>query len=119
MTPTPAPDLVTRPQVRAPLPLVLLLALLLGCGGGSVEPPPPRATKLALSVQPAAQAQSGVSLTVQPAVQLQDDQGVAVSQTGVPVSVVIASGGGSLTGTTIVNTSSNGRATFAGLAIRG
>jgi subtilisin family serine protease len=42
-----------------------------------------------------------------------------VGQAGVPVSVSIASGGGSLTGATTVNTSSNGRATFTGLAIRG
>lgn len=97
----------------------LFLALLIGCGGGNVEPPPQRATKLGLTVQPAAQAQSGVGLTAQPVVQLEDDQGAAVSQAAVPITVAIATGGGSLSGTTIVNTSSNGQASFAGLAIRG
>jgi subtilisin family serine protease len=42
-----------------------------------------------------------------------------VGQAGVPVSVSIASGGGSLTGATTVNTASNGRATFTGLGIHG
>ena len=99
---------------------VLLLALLVGCGGGdNAGPPPPRATRLALIVQPATHAQSGTNLTAQPAVQLQDDQGAAVSQAGVPVGAAIATGGGSLAGTTTVNTASNGLATFTGLAIRG
>lgn len=107
-------------MAHARLPSVVLLALLAGCGGGSnVEPPPPHATKLAVSVQPPTQAQSGISLAPPPAVQLQDDQGAAVGQAGVPVNVAIASGGGSLTGSTTVNTSAAGLATFTGLGIHG
>jgi subtilisin family serine protease len=116
MTPTPTPDLVIESQVH--LRFALLLALLAGCGGDNAEPPPP-ATKLAIAVQPASQAQSGVPISPQPAVQLQDDQGAAVSQAGAPVSVTIASGGGSLLGPTTVNTSSSGLATFTGLGIHG
>src|SRR6202521_2377397 len=104
-------------MAHAHRPSVLLLAALVACGGSNVEPPPQRAAQLALIVQPAAQAQSGVALTAQPTVQLEDDQGAAVSQAGVPISVAIATGGGNLFGTTIVNSSANGRATFTGLAI--
>jgi subtilisin family serine protease len=99
--------------------LALSLALLVGCGGGDNVEPPPRATKLAIAVQPASQAQSGVPISPPPAVQLQDDQGAAVAQAGAPVGVSIASGGGSLVGPTTVNTSSSGQATFTGLGIHG
>jgi subtilisin family serine protease len=115
MTRPRAHDLVTGPQAH--LWSALMLALLAGCGGDNVAPQ--RATKLAMAVQPASQAQSGVPISPQPAVQLQDDQGAAVSQAGAPISVSIASGGGTLIGPTTVTTSSSGRATFTGLGIHG
>ena len=59
------------------------------------------------------------SLTAQPVVELQDEQGAAVPQAGIPVTASIASGGGSLTGTTTVSTASNGRATFSEMAVSG
>jgi subtilisin family serine protease len=97
-----------------------LLALGAGCGGGDAHVgPPPTATKLALLTPPPSQAQSGIGLSTQPVVQLQDDGGAAVSQAGVAVSVAIASGGGTLIGTTTVATAQDGRASFTGLGIRG
>jgi subtilisin family serine protease len=99
---------------------VTSLWLITGCGGdGPNAPPPPPATQLALTAQPPSQAQSGIALSIQPVVQLLDDQGAATPLPGVSVSVSIASGGGSLIGATTVTTSSDGRATFAGLGIRG
>jgi subtilisin family serine protease len=119
MNPTPALHLVSRPEAHLPLRIPLLLALVVGCGGGDNVGPSHRASKLAMVVQPAGQAQSGLPISPQPAVQLQDAQGVAVGQAGVQVSVSIASGGGSLVGPTTANTSSSGQATFTGLGIHG
>lgn len=96
-----------------------LIALAVGCGGGGTEPPPPQAASLALIIQPSTQSRSRVNLAAQPVVQLQDDQGAAVSQEGVPITVSIANGGGSLSGTTTVSTASNGQATFVELAVGG
>ena len=95
------------------------LLLAAACGGGESTPPPNPATALALVAQPANQAQSGITLTAQPVVQLQDGQGASVAQAGVPVTVSIADGGGSLVGVTTVHTVADGRATFIGLALRG
>jgi subtilisin family serine protease len=121
MTPAPRSDLDPRWRAAAHFGSLVSLALIFGCGGGDggVEPPPPSATKLALITPPAGQAQSGVAFTPQPVVQLQDDQAAAVAQADIPVTVTIASGGGSLVGTTTVNTSADGRASFSGLAVRG
>ena len=97
-----------------------LLVATLGCGeGGGVEPPAVRATRLSIVIQPSTPAQSGVSFAAPPVVQLQDDQGASVAQAGIPVSVSLASGEGSIIGATTVNTSRDGQATFAGLALRG
>jgi subtilisin family serine protease len=109
--------------IQPPTPAARLSALALccfaaGCGGGGNEPRV-HATALALVTQPSVAAQSRVTLTAQPVVELQDDQGAAVGQAGIPVTASIATGGGSLTGTTTVNTASNGRATFTELAVSG
>ena len=101
----------------AGLGALALCCLAAGCGGGNE--PTLHPTRLALVTQPAVQAQSRISLITQPVVQLLDDQDAAVAQAGVPVTVSIATGGGSLSGATTVNTGSDGRATFTQLAVSG
>jgi hypothetical protein len=75
--------------------------------------------RVALTTQPSATAQSGVALTVQPMVQLQDADGNNQSQSGVVVTVSIASGTGTLGGAVMATTGSNGAATFTDLRITG
>ena len=77
------------------------------------------ASQLAIVTQPSASAQSGVAFAAQPAVRLQDVSGNNVSQSGVSVGAAIASGGGTLGGTTPIATNGSGIATFAGLSITG
>ncbi|MBK7785828.1 MAG: Ig-like domain repeat protein [Gemmatimonadetes bacterium] len=77
------------------------------------------AALLGITTQPSATAQSGVAFAQQPVIQLRDSAGNAVAQAGVPVSVAIATGGGTLGGTTTVNTNASGAAAFTGLAITG
>src|SRR5437762_3456093 len=85
----------------------------------TVSVPPPVATKLAITRQPSATATSGQVLAQQPIIQLQDANSGAVSQAGVVVSVAIASGGGTLSGTTTATTNASGAAPFSNLAITG
>jgi hypothetical protein len=75
--------------------------------------------RLSLSTQPSPTAVSGVPLPRQPVIQLLDAQGNPTSQSGVAVTVAIASGGGTLGGTTSRPTDGNGRATFTDLVISG
>jgi hypothetical protein len=77
------------------------------------------ATTLVLTTQPSATAQSGVALGTQPVVQLRDANGNNVSTAGVSVTAAIASGTGSLGGTTSVSTNGSGQAVFTNLAISG
>ena len=77
------------------------------------------ATQLTLTTAPPSAATSGVALTPQPAVQLRDAGGVAVAQAGVVVQAAIASGGGTLSGSTSATTTGSGVATFTGLTITG
>lgn len=77
------------------------------------------ATKLFLSTQPSSSAQSGVAFAQQPVVQVQDGAGNPVSQGGTLVTASIATGGGTLQGTTSATTSGGGVATFTDLAISG
>ncbi len=77
------------------------------------------AAQLALTTQPSATVQSGVVFPQQPVAQVRDAAGNAVSQSGIVVAVTIASGGGTLGGTTTATTASNGRATFSTLSITG
>ncbi|HEX6943759.1 MAG TPA: Ig-like domain-containing protein [Gemmatimonadaceae bacterium] len=85
-------------------------AIALSAGSGS---------KLSLSTQPSATAQSGVVFAQQPVVQLLDGSNNPVAQPGVVVSVAILTGGGSLGGTTTATTNASGMATFSGLSITG
>ena len=113
----------TPPQGCTPLsglgPTVWLVFALFGMTAGCGSEPTPPPARLALVTQPSTLAQSRVALVAQPVVELQDDQGATVHQAGVPVTASIAPGGGSLTGTTTVNTASTGRATFTDLAVAG
>ncbi|MES2178081.1 MAG: Ig-like domain-containing protein [Gemmatimonadota bacterium] len=68
---------------------------------------------------PPPSAGSGVTFSSVPAVQLVDAPGNPIAQAGVPVTVIILSGGGTLSGNTTVNTDANGIATFPGLSISG
>jgi leishmanolysin len=69
--------------------------------------------------QPPGTARIGELLTPAPQVQLFDAYGYPSLVAGVPVTVDLGSGSGSVTGTLTVPTSANGRATFPGLAFSG
>jgi hypothetical protein len=83
------------------------------------EPPPATPTQLFIQTQPSSTAQSGVPFAQQPVIQLRDASNNPVSKSGVAVSAAIASGGGSLGGTTVVSTNASGVATFTNLQITG
>jgi hypothetical protein len=93
----------------------------MGCPTSAPPPPPPPAgaTQLSLTTQPSSTAQSAVPFSQQPLVQLRDSGGNAITQSGVVVSAGIASGGGTLGGTTSASTDSLGRAAFVNLSISG
>ena len=75
---------------------------------------------LAIATQPASSATVGVALNPQPVIQLRDAaSGTDLATPGVAVSVAIATGGGTLSGTTTVITDGQGRAAFTDLAING
>ena len=77
------------------------------------------ATQLTITIQPSAAATSGVAFAQQPQVQLRDAVGNAVTLGGVSVTVAIATGSGTLSGTTTVTTNASGVAIFTDLAITG
>jgi M6 family metalloprotease-like protein len=78
----------------------------------------PPAIALAIITQPGG-AVSGRSLTQQPVLELRDAANQRVSQGGVVVTVAKASGSGTLTGTLVATTGTDGRATFTALTITG
>ena len=80
---------------------------------------PGPATQLTITTQPSPTAVSGQPLAQQPVLQVRDAQGNAVASAGIQVSAVIASGGGSLGGTTTIATDASGVATYSNLAITG
>jgi hypothetical protein len=82
-----------------------------------VEAPPQPV--LAISTQPASNATVGAPLDPQPVIQLQNGDGSPLTTAGVQVSAAIATGGGTLTGTTTVPTDAQGRAAFTDLVING
>jgi len=85
----------------------------------AITAPVPTATQLALVTAPPASASSGVTFSVAPVIQLETSSGAAVSQSGVPVTVSVASGPAILSGTLTVNTGATGRATFSDLQLTG
>src|ERR1019366_3121661 len=89
------------------------------CGGSPTDTGAGSAAKLSITTQPSASAQTGVQFAQQPVIQLEDFSGNAVSQAGVVVTAAIASGAGTLGGTSTATTSSSGVATLTNLAITG
>src|SRR5439155_19046662 len=77
------------------------------------------ATRLGLTTQPSATAQSGSGFAQQPVVQLRDAAGNPVSQSGTVVTATIASGpaGATMGGTVTATTNDIGRASFTDLAV--
>ncbi|MFL5493851.1 MAG: Ig-like domain-containing protein [Gemmatimonadales bacterium] len=77
------------------------------------------AASLALESQPSPAAESGVPLQQQPVVRLEDLAGNSLARPDVAVTVQIATGQGTLSGTTTRSTDADGRATFTDLALVG
>jgi sugar lactone lactonase YvrE len=77
------------------------------------------ATHLAIATQPSATAGSGAVFVQQPVIQLRDASENVVPTGGTMISVAIASGGGTLGGTTSVSTGTDGVANFLDLALSG
>jgi hypothetical protein len=76
------------------------------------EPAISVATQLTLSTSPTGY-QSNVTLSPAPVVQVRDGLGQPIQQANIPVTVSVASGGGTVTGTVTVNTDASGVATFS------
>jgi hypothetical protein len=102
---------VTGSKILFPVALALIAGVLWSCS--DLE-------KLLLELlsQPSS-APRGIKFQQQPSVQISNSPGVAVAQAGVPVTAHIESGGGTLSGTTTVNTNGAGVAVFSDLAIEG
>jgi hypothetical protein len=77
------------------------------------------AASLALETQPSATAETGVPLQQQPVLRLEDLDGNPLARPDVAVTVQIASGQGTLLGTTTRSSDADGRVTFTDLAIVG
>jgi hypothetical protein len=80
---------------------------------------PGASPRLEVVTQPPATTESGEVLTRQPSVRLETALGSPIPQPGVNVTAAIASGGGTLSGTTTVTTNSSGLAQFIDLVITG
>ena len=76
-------------------------------------------SRLAVLTQPSETAQIGTPFGRQPVIQVRDGQGNDVAQGGVSVTAAIASGAGTLGGTTTRATDAQGRASFTDLQING
>ncbi len=79
-------------------------------GVGSVTFSASVATTIAVTAAPAGPLTLGSNFQI--TVQLQNASGVSVPLAGIPLTLAIASGGGTLNGTAIVQTNANGTATF-------
>jgi len=77
------------------------------------------AASLGFETEPGATASSGQPIDPQPVLRLQDPSGAPLSRAGVAVTVQIASGDGTLQGTTRRESDGDGRVTFTDLAIVG
>jgi len=92
---------------------------LTGVASSTISLTPGAATQVTLTTQPPATAQSGVAMAPASVAQLQDVSGNAVSSAAVNITATIASGGGTLTGTTTVATNAAGAASFGNLVLTG
>lgn len=105
------------------LATLLAAAVLTACGGGADSssgtpaPPAPTASQLSIRVNPFG-TRLGAALATQPIVEVQDASGRLFTTGSVAVTAAIATGGGTLSGTTTVN-SVAGVATFTDLSISG
>lgn len=75
--------------------------------------------QFSITTQPSSAAANGVPFAQQPVIQLETSTGQPINQAGVPVTVAISSGGGTLGGTLTVATDANGQAAFTDLSISG
>jgi hypothetical protein len=78
---------------------------------------PPQAAKIVLLTGPSETAQSGVPFEQQPVLEVLDDVDQPIA--GVEVVASVATGGGSLSGSTSASSDENGHATFNNLALVG
>jgi len=105
------------------LPAFLVLGgvIVAACGGSKdiTGPPLGIAAGLAMVVQPPASAADRATLSPAPVVQVVDRAGTPVDTAGLTITAAIATGGGSLSGTTAVLTNASGQATFSNLKIAG
>ena len=104
--------------------LLISAPLALACGGSDLvlpggDPAGSNGNKLVLSQQPSTSVMVGSEFERQPGVQIQDGDGNDVASSGVRVTAALASGGGSLGGTTTRETDANGSAQFDDLRIDG
>lgn len=77
------------------------------------------AARLAFETEPGATASSGQPIDPQPVLRLEDPSGAPLARAGVSVTAQIASGDGTLQGTTRRESDGDGRVTFTDLAIVG
>lgn len=85
----------------------------------SAAVPPANADRLGLREQPSGSVRVGETFERQPVVQLRDGEGNALGRAGVRVTAAVASGAGTLRGTTTLSTDENGRVDFTDLRITG
>jgi hypothetical protein len=81
-----------------------------------IAPPSPQ---LVVVTQPSLTASAGVAFARQPVLQLQDAVGAPLLRADVSVTVQIATGGGSLGGSTTARSNAEGRVSFEDLSVRG
>ncbi len=77
------------------------------------------ANRLSFSTAPPATARSGIAFTPSPVLQLRDGAGNPVAQAGILITASLASGPGTLAGTTTATTNGSGAATFSNLSLVG
>ena len=99
--------------------VAFLLVLATACSGDDSGTPPLTPSRLGLVTEPGQIAGSGVPLSPQPVVEVLDASGAPFAARGLLVTASLASGGGTLEGTTGIRTDQAGRAAFTDLAISG